>query len=176
MNDTNPQDDWQRQVDTISIQLKQLTNETDTKPQDLTDSDDNEPPQESYYQLLRDAPDNYLSDITRTTQSQTNNTPENHHTTTLSCNEQKQPLLDEDISNHIQFDHERNLSYLPISTSLTLKRKRHVYYMPMDFEKLTLDGLINTGALTSAISEQDLNKIKLLATEAIKETGPPPNF
>ena len=46
----------------------------------------------------------------------------------------------------------------------------------MDFEKLTLDGLIDTGALTSAISEQDLNKIKLLANEAIKETGPPPNF
>ena len=35
---------------------------------------------------------------------------------------------------------------------------------------------LNTGALTSAISEQDLNKIKLLANEAIKETGPPPNF
>ena len=46
----------------------------------------------------------------------------------------------------------------------------------MDFEKLTLDGLIDTGALTSAISEPDLNKIKLLANEAIKETGPPPNF
>ena len=42
----------------------------------------------------------------------------------------------------------------------------------MDFEKLTLDGLTDTGALTSAISEQDLNKIKLLANEAIKETGP----
>ena len=104
MNDTNQQDDWQRQVDTISIQLNQLTTEPDTKPQDLTDSDDNEPPQESYYQLLRDAPDNYLSDNTRTTQSQTNSSPENHHTTTLPCNEQKQPLLDENISNHIQFD------------------------------------------------------------------------
>ena len=57
-----------------------------------------------------------------------------------------------------------------------MKRKRHMYYIPMDFEKLTLDGLIDTGALTSAISEQDLNKIKLLANEAIKETGPPPNF
>ena len=41
----------------------------------------------------------------------------------------------------------------------------------MGFQKLTLDGLIDTGALTSAISE-----IKLLANEAIKETGPPPNF
>ena len=46
----------------------------------------------------------------------------------------------------------------------------------MDFEKLTLDGPIDTGALTSAISEQDLNKIKLLAPEAITDTGPAPNF
>ena len=49
--------------------------------------------------------------------------------------------------------------------------------MPIDFEKLTpLDGHIDTGALTSAISEQGLNKIKLLSNESIKETGPPPKF
>ena len=46
----------------------------------------------------------------------------------------------------------------------------------MDFQRLTLDGSIDTGALTSAISEQDLNKIKLLAPEAITDTGPAPNF
>ena len=111
-------------------------------------------------------------------------TPKIHHntitntceTTNLSCNEPKQPLSDDDNANHIQFVKERNLSYLPISTSLTLKRKRHMYYMSMDFEKLTLNGLIDTGALTSAISEQDLNEIKLLANESIKEIGPPPNF
>ena len=51
-----------------------------------------------------------------------------------------------------------------------------MYYFPMDFEKLTLDGLIDTGALTSAISETGLNKIKLLSNEAIKDTGPAPNF
>ena len=96
--------------------------------------------------------------------------------TNSSCNEPKQPLLDNDIANHIQFEKERNFSYLPISTYLTLKRKRHMYYMPMDFENLTLDGLNDTGALTSALSEQDLKKIKLLANESIKETGPPPNF
>ena len=46
----------------------------------------------------------------------------------------------------------------------------------MDFEKLTLDGLIDTGALTSAISEPYLNKIKLLASDAITDTDPAPNF
>ena len=46
----------------------------------------------------------------------------------------------------------------------------------MDFKQLTLDGLIDTGALTSAIFEADHNKIKLLSNEAIKDSGPAPNF
>ena len=43
-----------------------------------------------------------------------------------------------------------------------------MYYFQMDFEKLTPDDLIDTGALTSAISEQDLDKMKLFAPEAIQ--------
>ena len=163
-------------MESINIQLKQLTTEPDDMPQTLTHSDSNQLTQESYYDLMRDAPDKYFSDHIQIPPACTENPPKIHHPSTFSCNEQKQPLLDADITNHIQFDQERNLSYLPMSTSLTLKRKRHMYYMPMDFEKLTLDGLIDTGALTSAISEQDLNKIKLIANEAIKDTGPPPNF
>ena len=171
-----PQDDWQHQVEAISIQLKQLTTEPDYTPQTHNHSDNDEPPQESYYELMRDAPDKYFSDNTQTLPVPTDKPPEIEHPSIFSCNEQKQPLLDEDVSNHIQFDQERNLSYLPMSTSLTLKRKRHMYYMPIGFEKLTLDGHIDTGALTSAISEQDHNKIKLIANEAKKDTGPPPNF
>ena len=166
---TKPQDDWQRQKETINIQLKQLTTEPEYTPQTTTHFDNNEPPQESYYELMRDAPDKYLSDNTQPSPAPTDDLPDIHHPNIFSCNEQKQPLLDEDISNHIQFDQKRNLSYLPMSTSLTLKRKRHMYYMSMDFEKLTLDGLIDTGALTSAISEQDLNKIKLIANEPMKQ-------
>ena len=163
-------------METINIQLKHLTAEPDYNPQTSTHSDNNEPTQESYYELMRDAPDKYFSDNLQNSSELTAQSPQNHLQSTSCCNKQKQPLLDEDISNHIPFDQERNLSYLPMSTSLTLKRKRHMYYMPMDFDKLTLDGLIDKGALTSAITEQDLNKIKLLANEAIKDTGPPPNF
>ena len=88
----------------------------------------------------------------------------------------KQSLLDNDVFNHLTTDEGNNVMYLNHSTNLTLKKKRHMYYFPMDFEKLTLDGLIDTSALTSAISEADLNKKKLLANEAIKDTGPVPNF
>ena len=89
---------------------------------------------------------------------------------------QKQPLIDDEIQNHLTINKDTDIPMLLLSTNLTLKSKRHMYYVPMDFEKLTLDGLIDTGALTSAISEQDPNKIKLLAPEAITDTGPAPNF
>ena len=85
-------------------------------------------------------------------------------------------LLDNDVFNHLTTDEGNNIMYSNLSTNPTLKKKRHMYYFPMDFEKLTLDGLIDTCGITSAISEADLNKIKLLSNEAIKDTGPAPNF
>ena len=47
-------------------------------------------------------------------------------------------------------------------------------YFPMDFGELNIDGLIDTGVLSSAIPEADLRKIRLLAphttlNEGIKE-------
>ena len=46
----------------------------------------------------------------------------------------------------------------------------------MDFGELTLDGLIDTGAHSSAISEADLRKIRLLAPQSIVKEGPAPSF
>ena len=112
------------------------------------------------------------------------NQQENHysqinHTETLlqgSSDNISKPLLDQEICNYITIDQDTKVSYLPLSTTLTLKQKRHMYYFPMDFGELTIDGLIDKGALTSAISEADLNKIKLLSSDAILETGSAPNF
>ena len=46
----------------------------------------------------------------------------------------------------------------------------------MDFRELNIDGLIDTGALSSAIPEADLRKIRLLAPHTILNNGPPPEF
>ena len=46
-------------------------------------------------------------------------------------------------------------------------------YFPMDFGELTIDGLIDTGALSSAIPEMD---IRLLSPQSVIREGPPPNF
>ena len=63
--------------------------------------------------------------------------------------------------------------YVPLTTNLG---KRQMLYFPMDFGELTLDGLVDTGALSSAIPEADLRKIRLLAPQSIVKEGPAPNF
>ena len=160
------QDDWQRQVEAISsIKFKHLTTEPDSSPT-TPETAERESAQESYYEVLWKAIGNYLANHLNkpfykwTRKFHNTSASKSCETKNASCDEPKQPLLDDHIANHVQFDKERNLSYLSISTSLTLKRKRHMYYMPMDFAKLTLAGLIDTGALASAAFEQDLNKIK----------------
>ena len=49
-------------------------------------------------------------------------------------------------------------------------------YFPMDFGEITIDGLRDTGAHSSAIQEADLRKIRLLAPHFIVNEGPAPSF
>ena len=65
---------------------------------------------------------------------------------------------------------------LPLSRILPIKNKRKMLYFPMDFGELNIDGLIDTGALSSAIPEADIRKILLLAPHTILNEGPPPEF
>ena len=46
----------------------------------------------------------------------------------------------------------------------------------MDFGELRIDRLVDTGALSSAIPDSDLRKIKLLTPQLIIKEGLPPNF
>ena len=66
--------------------------------------------------------------------------------------------------------------YVPLTTNLGLKYKRRKLYFPMDFGELTLDGLVDTRALSSTIPEADPRKIRLLAPQSIIKEGPAPNF
>ena len=48
-----------------------------------------------------------------------------------------------------------------------------MFYFPMDFADLII-GLIDTGALSSAIPEVDLTKIQLFSPQSISWEDPPP--
>ena len=85
-------------------------------------------------------------------------------------------LLDERAFLMVLVIKEGEPAYTPLSTYLGLKLKRRMLYFPMDFGGLTLDGLIDTGAHSSAIPEADLRKIRLLAPQSIVKKGPAPSF
>ena len=46
----------------------------------------------------------------------------------------------------------------------------------MNFGKSNIDGIIDTGAFSSAIPEANLRKIRLLAPHTILNERPPPEF
>ena len=85
-------------------------------------------------------------------------------------------LLDETAFIHVLVTKEGEPAYIPLSTNLGLKYKKRMLYFPMDFGELTIDGLIDTGAHSSAIPEADLRKIRLLAPQSIVKEGPAPTF
>ena len=85
-------------------------------------------------------------------------------------------LLDEIAFLHILVEQQGEPPGVPLSTNLGLKIKRRMLYFPIDFGELTLDGLIDTGAHSSAIPEADLRKIRLLAPQSIVKEGPASSF
>ena len=46
-----------------------------------------------------------------------------------------------------------------------------MFYFQMDFGELYLDGLVDTGALPSAIPEADSRRIRILAPQSIVKEG-----
>ena len=65
---------------------------------------------------------------------------------------------------------------IPLSTNINLECKKRMLYFLMDSAELTIDGLIDTGALSSAIPEMDIQKIRLLSPQSVIREGPPPNI
>ena len=87
-----------------------------------------------------------------------------------------QSLLDEKQFQNVLIAKDGEPDCIPLSTNINLKCKKRMLYFPMDFGELTIDGLIDTGALSSAFPEMDLQKIRLLSPQSVIREGPPPNF
>ena len=67
--------------------------------------------------------------------------------------------------------------YLPSTSTVVLKRKQEMLYVPLDFENnLTVDALVDSGAFVSAIAQDDLETIKQKAPNNIHKIDDPPNF
>ena len=83
------------------------------------------------------------------------------------------PLIEEGLVR----DEQTNEVYLPITSTVVLKRKQEMLYVPLDFENnLTVDALVDSGAFVSAIAQDDLESIKQKAPNNILKIDGPPNF
>ena len=83
------------------------------------------------------------------------------------------PLIEEGLVR----DEQTNELYLPLTSTVVLKRKQEMLYVPLDFENNhTVNALVDSGAFVSAIAQDDLETIKQKAPHNILKIDEPPNF
>ena len=83
------------------------------------------------------------------------------------------PLIEEGLVR----DEQTNEVYLPLTSTVVLKRKQEMLYVPLDFENnLTVDALVDSGAFVSAIAQDDLESMKQKAPNNILKIDDPHNF
>ena len=74
-------------------------------------------------------------------------------------------------------EEQTNDVYLPLTSTVVLKRKQEMLLVPLDFEKnLTADDLEESGAFVSAIAPKGLDTIKEKAPNKFLKIDYPPNF
>ena len=83
------------------------------------------------------------------------------------------PIIEEALVRHEQ----TNEIYLPLTSTVVLKRKQEMLYVPLDLENNpTVDALVDSGAFVSVIAQDDLDTIKQKAPNNILKIDDPPNF
>ena len=83
------------------------------------------------------------------------------------------PLIEEGLVR----DEQTNEIYLPLTSTVVLKQKQEMLYVPLDFENNNpVDALVDSGAFVSAIAQDDLETIKQKAPNNILKIDDPPNF
>ena len=74
-------------------------------------------------------------------------------------------------------DEQTNEVHLPLTSTVILKRKQELLYLPLDFENnLTVDALVNWGAFASATTQNDLNSKEEKAPSIILKIDNTPTF
>ena len=74
-------------------------------------------------------------------------------------------------------DEQTNEINLPLTSTVVLKRKQEMLYLPLDFEyNLTVDALVDSGGFVSAIAQDELETIKQKAPNNFLKIDDPPNF
>ena len=96
----------------------------------------------------------------------------NGHTTTPPLTTAT-PLIEKGLVR----DEQTNEVYLPLTSTVVLKRKQEMLYVLLDFENnLTVDAPVDSGEFVSAIAQDEMRTIKQKAPNNILKIDDPPNF
>ena len=72
--------------------------------------------------------------------------------------------------------HDKDDDYIPLMSAITLKKKKRMLFLPVDFNSVKIDALVDSGAYINAISERDAEKLRQDANQCIIHKAPPPPF
>ena len=86
----------------------------------------------------------------------------------ITISQIEEQLVRDDIANEL---------YLPLSSTIVLKRKKEMLYVPLDFGNgLTIDAFVDSGAYVGAMAQKELDRSKQQAPSNILKIDDPPNF
>ena len=67
-------------------------------------------------------------------------------------------------------------TYIPLHSTIVLKNRRQMVYLPLEFSKTTMDGLVDSGAFINAKSWSDFNVIKMNSDSCLRKEYTQPPF
>ena len=86
----------------------------------------------------------------------------------ITTSQIEEQFVRDDITNEL---------YMPLSSTIVLKRKKEMLYVPLDFKiGLTIDALVDSGAYVSATAQKEMDRIKEESPSNILRNDDPPNF
>ena len=84
------------------------------------------------------------------------------------------PALPEDLDAIKEFiQHDKNNDYIPLMSAIALKKKKRMLFLPVEFNAVKNDALVDSGAYINAISERDAEKLGQNASQCIVNRAPP---
>ena len=142
-----------------------------TKPQNYVDTTEHPPGNQTGNELVPFLDCSKNSTNTQNTEQHVVTTPNGDTTTPLLTT--STPIIEEGLVR----DEQTNEVYLPLTSTVVLKRKQEMLFVPLDFENiLTVDVLVDSRAFVSAIAQDDLETIKKKAPNNFFEIDDPPTF
>ena len=87
------------------------------------------------------------------------------------------PITISQIEERLVTDDSSNELYMPLSSTIVLKRKKEMLYVHLGFKNgLTIDALVDSGAYASAIAQKELDRIQQQSPSNILKIDDSPNF